>query len=55
MSDKQSNESFIQHSVPFRPWEKVGTDIFTLEDGNYSVTVDYFSNFIEVDFLRDTV
>ena len=31
MSDKQSHEPLVQHSVPFRPWEKVGTDIFTLE------------------------
>ena len=39
------------HDVPDRPWEKVGTDLFTFDDKQYMVTVDYYSNFIEVDWL----
>ena len=43
------------HPVPDRPWEKVGTDLFTISCRDYLVTVDYFSNFYEIDFLADTL
>ena len=52
---KQSPEPLQQHDVSTRPWQKVGTDIFTLQDHNYLVTVDYFSKFFKVDFLPDTL
>jgi len=52
--DKQPLETLRRHDLPERPWQKVGTDIFTFCDRNYLVTVDYFSNFIEVDYLPDT-
>ena len=42
------------HEVPNRPWEKVGTDIFTIKGRNYLVTVDYFSQFFQVDYLPET-
>ena len=32
-------------------FKKVGTDIFTISHRDYLVTVDYFSQFIEVDYL----
>ena len=51
-SDKQPQEPLIAHKVPSRAWMKVGTDIFTLNGRNYLVTTDYFSQFIEVDFLH---
>ena len=41
-------ETLISHEVPSRPWEKIATDIFTL-DG-----IDYCSNFWEVDRLPNT-
>ena len=50
----QSNESLMSHEVPSRPWERVGADIFTLHDKDYLVTIDYYSNFWEVDRLPDT-
>lgn len=34
---------------------KVGTDLFQIDGRNYLVMVDYFSNFIEIDFLPDTL
>ena len=52
---KQQQETLYLHPVPDRPWAKVGTDIFTIHGRNYLVTVDYFSNFYEIDFLPDTV
>lgn len=53
-SCKQPPEPLLQHEVPERPWEKVGTDLFTIHGRNYLVTADYFSGFIEVDYLLET-
>ena len=49
----QPNESLMSHEVPSRPWERVGADIFTLHDKDYLVTIDYYSNYWEVDRLPD--
>ena len=46
-------ETLMSHEISDRPWEKVGTDIFELENQYYLITVDYFSNFWEVDRLKD--
>ena len=53
--DKQPPETLRRHEVPERPWQKVASDIFTFCDRNYLVTVDCFSNFIEVDYLPDSL
>lgn len=50
----QAKETLMSHEVPSRPWEKIGTDIFTLDGKDYLVTIDYFSNFWEVDRLPNT-
>ncbi|XP_046563230.1 uncharacterized protein K02A2.6-like [Haliotis rubra] len=52
--DKHSPEPLYMHEIPDHPWEKVGSDIFTIEGRNYLVTTDYYSNFFELDFLPDT-
>ena len=52
-SRKQSEEPLIMHEVPQRPWQKVGIDIYTIENRNYLVTVDYYSQFFEVDYLQE--
>ena len=44
----------MPHDLPERPWEKVGIDLFTLQNHDYFITVDYFSNFWEIDRLEDT-
>ena len=44
--DKQQKETWMPHSVPSRPWAKVGVDLFVFDEWNYLVTVDYFSNLI---------
>ena len=51
---KQQKEPIVAHSVPLRPWAKIGTDLMTFQNRNYLVTVDYYSNFWEVDYLDDT-
>ncbi|KAG1688819.1 hypothetical protein GQR58_007942 [Nymphon striatum] len=54
-SDRQPPETLYFHDVPTQPWQKVGSDIFKFKDRSYLVTVDYHSNFFEVDYLSDTV
>ena len=48
----QPKEPLISHTIPERPWEKVGSDLLEYEGSDYLVTVDYFSNFFELDKLR---
>ncbi|XP_063446850.1 uncharacterized protein K02A2.6-like [Mytilus trossulus] len=52
---KQQKETLISHEIPSRPWSKVGIDIMTFQCKNYLVTVDYYSNYWEVDYLEDTL
>ena len=40
------------HDVPERPWQKVGCDIFTLDEKDYLCTVDYYSGYFEIDHLE---
>ena len=44
----------MNHDVPDRPWAKIATDLLSLDFKTYLVTVDYFSNFFEIDRLYDT-
>ena len=37
-----------------RPWAKIGTDLFQFQNKDYLVTIDYFSNFFEIDYLSTT-
>lgn len=53
-SAKQPRETLMSHEPTDRPWEKVAVDIYTTDGKDYLITVDYFSNFWEVDRLRDT-
>ena len=52
-STAQAKEPLYLHETPSRPWEKIGTDLFKFKGRNYLVTVDYFSQFFEVDFLAE--
>ena len=38
----------MSHSVPMRPWDKVGADHFSWAAKNYLLIVDYFSKYPEV-------
>ena len=44
----------MSHDILDRPWAKVGTDLFAKDDRDYLITVDYYSNFWEVDLLPST-
>lgn len=45
-------EPLIVHDVPERPWQKIGCDIFTLDEKDYLCTVDYYSGYFEIDHLE---
>ncbi|XP_028672669.1 uncharacterized protein K02A2.6-like [Erpetoichthys calabaricus] len=51
---RQQKETMYAHDIPRRPWAKVGTDLFSCNNRAYLITVDYFSNFWEIDYLPDT-
>lgn len=46
-------ETLMPHEILDRPWKKVGTDLFELDKKHYLITVDYLSNFWEIDRLYD--
>lgn len=50
----QTKETLQPTEMPERPWQKVGCDLFTLDNCDYLITVDYYSNFWEIDRLYDT-
>ena len=47
-------EPLMVHEVPDRPWAKVGVDLFKFADRDYLCTVNYMSNFWEIDHLQNT-
>ncbi len=47
----QAKEPLIPHQTPRRPWEKIGVDIFTFRSKDNLCTVDYYSDYFEVDVL----
>ena len=54
VDNHQQKETLISHDVPDRPWAKVGVDLFTFNQTNYLIIVDYFSGFWEIDPLENT-
>ena len=53
-SAAQPKETLQSHAVPSRPWEKIAIDLFTYKDMEFLITVDYYSNFFEIDKLSTT-
>jgi hypothetical protein len=51
---KQQRETLISHEIPSRPWSKVGVDLMKCRDKDYLVTVDYYSNCWEIDYVENT-
>ena len=49
---RQTKEPLQPHSVPERPWQKIGVDLFTFGQQEYLLLVDYYSKFIEVEWLK---
>ena len=47
-------EPLMPSELPERPWQKVGADLFTLNNCNYLLLVDYYSRFVEIAKLTPT-
>ena len=47
-SRSNTAEPLQPHQIPTRPWQKVGTDLFSHEGKNYLVIVDYASGYPEL-------
>ena len=51
---RNQKETLRQHKEGETQWSKIGVDLFEINDRNYLVTVDYYSKFLEVDYLSTT-
>ena len=51
----QPNQPLIPLEIPSRPWERIGVDLFTFDHEDFLITVDYFSNYWEIDKLNNTL
>jgi transposase InsO family protein len=49
----QKKEPLMIHPIPECPWSRIAMDIFTLHGEDYLMTVDFYSDFWEVDRLGD--
>ena len=48
---KTNSEPMILSAVPERPWQALGTDLFSLNGRTYLLVMDYYSRFIEISIL----
>ena len=51
----QPKETLISVESPSRPWKRIGVDLFTFDNKDFLITVDYFSNYWEIDKLNNTL
>ena len=59
LEENRRKEPLMTHEIPDRAWSKLALDLlaldlFCLQDKNYLVTVDYYSDYWEVDALHST-
>ena len=47
-------EPMIAHELPERPWKNVATDLFTLDNEQYLIVVDYYSRYFELERMSTT-
>ena len=41
---KKQKETLMSHEITECPWQKIGTDLYTIDGNDYLIVVDYFSN-----------
>ena len=51
----QPNQPLMPLKTPSRPCERIGVDLFTFDNKEFLITVDYFSNYWEIDKLNNTL
>jgi transposase InsO family protein len=52
--NRQAHEPLCPTRTPDLPWVEAAADLFDWEGRTYLLTIDYFSKFIEVDYLPNT-
>ena len=52
---QQQKEPMMTPAIPTRPWQVVAQDLFIINRENFLITVDYFSDYWELDQLPDTL
>ena len=52
-TSKQQKEPMMSHPIPELPFEIISQDLFTLQQKNYLITVDHYSDYFLVDELKD--
>ena len=52
---EQPRESMLSTPIPEYPWQFVSQDLFKFERSNFLITVDHYSDYIEVDLLENTL
>ena len=50
----QQKETLMPHETPERPWQILGTDLFSWHGRDFLIIVDYYSRYWEVEPLPDT-
>ena len=51
--DKQQKQPLISHPIPVRPWSRLGMDLFQYQQNDYLITVDYYSDYWELNQLQE--
>ena len=47
-------EPLKSHEIPNRPWQNIATDLFSWNQCNYLIIVDYYSNYFELEKMHST-
>ena len=50
----QHTEALLKHEIPDQPWVKIGTDLFSFDNKDYVIIVDYTSKFFDISCLPNT-
>lgn len=50
--NSKRRQPLLPHPVPDRPWEKVGIDVFFLNNKPHLLVVDYYSKWVEIKKLK---
>ncbi|CAB4034543.1 Transposon Tf2-6 poly [Paramuricea clavata] len=51
---ERPTEPMKSQEIPTLPWERISVDLFQLDGKTYLVTVDHYSDIIEIDWLKNT-
>ena len=53
-STQHAKQPMLSHNVPLLPWQYVSQDLFSAKGYDYLITVDHYSDFLEITQLNNT-